>query len=874
MNALMDAVRAGRIAEVADLLDGMTDAERRACFPELKALRKELRPNLWSERGQRILPALHLAGAACQTGAAAVANWLAATDFTWASASPARLVDALADRDLAWIADVAHRLARRPVSARIPFDLMTGLVRLSACPVPTTDAYLQGWLRHIGSSWARSGSLADRLRQEPQLAELVAALFEVDDIGSVLGWIAGEGANSWPASLARLTEDGTLDRKPMLDGCVARLLRGGRASDVRVFLQLLQALAPTREEERERVADWTALAADAASPVAGHAQSLLAGLALDGELPPRRLAEMSRAVLFRTEKKLLRAQLVLLGKVLAQDASGVDALLPALAQALGHPDSEVRERAVKLVERHAPRIGDPGVREVLVAGAEQAGPLLHARVAEALGRVPVTTQGYEEVLPPVPVPLRLAPAPESAAELAEEVGALLAGPADDVLAFERTLDGLVRHAHRDPGTLREALRPVVSRLSWFGTGTVHASGFLGDRHLELVLAALLHRTPGAGFGTPLQDPLSGAGCVHSPLGRAFNARIWEIADLVHADPPPFLLSTPTWSTGILEPDELVARLDAYRELGARVAPADFAQALLRVRRQDRAAAGAAAARAAALGTAEGTRLARWLTADGPALPPVRRRTAGPRVLLESGELAELQEDFPPDFPPLGRPVTVYSERWRCYHWDADLRPHWTALLPEHRELVALRLLRDFSSLAVDDTRGAAGILPRLAESDGAAGPALHLGIAYALGARHEEDRFAAVDALLVLATREQLDAERLGADLGELVHRGAVKPARLVESVRTAAATGANATVWDILRHTLPALLGGLAGDLPPAPPRGLADLLAVAADCAERSGARGEVPHLAQTAGRRGSSRLLAQARRLRSALVPDVAA
>jgi hypothetical protein len=874
MSSLMDAVRAGRIAEAASLLDGMTDAERRDAFPELKALRKELRPDRWSDRGQRILPALHLAGAACQTGAAAVANWLAATDFLWASASPARLIDALADRDLSWIADVTHRLARRPVSARVPFELMTGLVRLAACPVPTTDAYLQGWLRHVGSTWARLGSLSDRLRQEPQLAELVAALFEIDDIGSVLGWIAGEGHNSWPASLARLTEDGTLDRKSMLDGCVARLLRGGRASDVRVFLQLLQALAPTPQEERERVADWTALVADAASPVAGHAQSVLAGLALAGELPPRRLAEMSEAVLFRTEKKLLRAQLVLLGKVLAQDASGVDALLPALAQALGHTDSEVRERAVKLVERHAPRIGDPEVREVLLAGAEQAGPVLRARVAEALGGVPVPTQGYEEALPPVPVPLRLAPVAQSAAELAEEVGALLAGGADDMVAFERTLDGLVRHAHRDPRALREALEPVVSRLSWFTADTVHASSFFGHRHLELVLAGLLRKSPGEGFRTALQDPLSGAGCVHSPLGRAFNARIWEIAHRVHADPPPFLLSTPTWSTGILEPDELVTRLGSYRQLGVRVAPADFAQALLRVRRQDRTAAGTAAERAAALGTPEGTRLAQWLTADGPALPPVRRRTAGPRVLLESGELAELQQDFPPDFQPLGRPVTVYQERWRCYHWDADLRPHWTALLPERRELVAIRLLRDFSSLAVDDTRGAAGILPRLAESDGAAGPALHLGVAYALGARHEEDRLAAVDALLVLAARGQLDAERLGADLGELMGRGAVKPVRLVESVRTAAATGANSTVWEILRHTLPALLAGLAGDRPPAPPRGLADLLALAADCAERAGARGEVPHLAQTARRGGSSRLVAQARRLRSTLVTEVAA
>ncbi|WAZ20102.1 DUF6493 family protein [Streptomyces cinnabarinus] len=873
MSSLMDAVRAGRIAEVVNLLDGMTDSERRLCVPELKALRKELGADRWSERGRRVLPSLHLAGAACQTGAAAVATWVGATDFLWAPASPKRLIDILADRDLDWIADVTHRLARRPTSARVPFELMTGLVQLSACPVPTTDAYVQGWLMHVSGDWARVGSLADRLRQEPRLAELVAALFEIDDIGQTFGWVAGDGRNSWPASLTRLAEEGALDRKSLLDGCVARLLRGGRPADVRVFLRLLQALAPTTEEQRERVADWTALAADAASPVAAYAQTLLAGLAVTGELPPRRLAEMSEAVLFRPEKTLVRAQLVLLGKVLAQDASGADTLLPALSQALGHPDSEMQERAVKLVERHASKVSEQGVRDELSAAAEQLSPVLRSRVAEALGVVREAAQEYEEILPPVPMPVRLAPAPPSAAELAEEVGALLAA-GDDVSAFERTLDGLVRHAHSDPDTLRRALEPVASRLPWSAADTVHPNDFYGHRHLELVLAAVLRKTPPESYHAPLQDPLSVGGCVHSPLGRAFNARIWEIARRVRADPPPFLLSTPTWHTGLIEPEVLVDRLDVYRAADVRVIAADFAQALLRVRRQDRAASVAAAERAAALDTPEGTRLAQWLTADGPALPTARRRVAGPRVLLEFGELDELQRDFPPDFHPLGRPVTVYGDRWHCYHWDGGLRPHWSALLPERPELIAVRLLRDLSDIAIDNDRGAAEILPRLAESGGEAGPALHLGVAYGLGARHEEDRLAAVDAVLVLAARGQLDAERLGTDLGELVGSGAVKPSRLVESVRTAAATGASATVWEILRHTLPALLADQSGERPATPPRGLPDLLAVAADCAERSGARGDVPHLSRTADRRGSSRLLAQARRLRSTLVAEVAA
>lgn len=48
-------------------------------------------------------------------------------------------------------------------------------------------------------------------------------------------------------------------------------------------------------------------------------------------------------------------------------------------------------------------------------------------------------------------------------------------------------------------------------------------------------------------------------------------------------------------------------------------------------------------------------------------------------------------------------------------------------------------------------RGAVGFLPALAESAGEVGGATHLALAYGLGARHPEDRTAAVDALLVLA---------------------------------------------------------------------------------------------------------------------------
>ncbi|WP_405857068.1 DUF6493 family protein [Streptomyces sp. NBC_01515] len=887
MSSLMEAVRAGRTAEAVGLLDGLTDAERRSFLPELRELRKELRKAPWEEPSRRAYPALHAAGAACETGAAAVATWIAAADMRWSRSSPALLIHILGDRDTAWLADVTQRLAGRPASADVPYELMAGLVRLSGCQVPTTDAYVRGWVEHISYLRQLGNTLLDRLRMDPHLAELVHAVFETEDIGSPLEWSSTEGPNSWVDALAQLTAEGVLDRKRTVDACVARLLRGGTTLDNRVFLRVLKALALTRDEERERIADWLALASDAVSMVASHAQSVLGSLALERELTPRRLAEMSDAVLFRPEKKLVRAQLVLLGKVLARDASAAGEVLPALAQAFGHEDADVQERALKLVERHLKKVDSPEVRAELAASADQLIPTLRARAVETLGAGPVTAASmvYEEMLPPAPEPARLAPAPESAVELAEELGVLMATEGD-VATFERTLDGLVRHAYRDRDALLEALGPVVARRWWADDApgypqrtddhfsrSHHAFGSTAYA-LDLLLATLLDRVRTVTLHEGTRHDHRGRECGHTALTRAFDARLWEVAYRLRAEPLPFLLSTPSWSTGLLEPDELVNRLDAYRRLGARVSEADFGQALLRVRREDRAAAAAAAERAAALGTAEGTRLARWLTSESPALPLSRRRTAGVRVVVELGELLDLQEDFPAEFRALGKPVTAYGDRWYCYHWTQDVQRHWLAILPERRELVAARLVRDVSTAALDDTRGAAAVLPLLAESEGVAGQATHLCLAYGLGARHPEDRLAAVDALLVLAARGQLDVDRLGADLGELVRSGAVKPSRLAESVRTGAATGANATIWGILRHTLAALLADLDGDAKPAHARGLGDLLAVAAECAERSGARGELPYLAQTAARSGSSRLVTQARRLRSALGAEVAA
>ncbi|MET9432195.1 DUF6493 family protein [Streptomyces sp. NPDC003036] len=876
---LLKAVRAGRRDDVPALVKGLDPAGRKAALAELKELRKELRGwdwDRWQER-RHISRALLVAGAGCHTGAAAASAWIGARDLRdWERLPTGMLLDLLADRETGWLGDVAHRLAGRAATAEEDYPLIHELVRLSGCAVPVTDGYVHGWADAV----AQRGILA-ALRTDPYVRALVPRLFETTELPSTLTW----RSDDWQAGLVALADEGVVERAVLIDACVARLLRGAKPGAVRFFLDLLRQLKPTADEERARKADWMGMAADGPSTVAAHAQEVLGRLSEAGDLSARELAEVSGAVLFRTEKKLVRAQLVLVGKALRRGgADAADELLPAIAEAFGHPDTGVQERVLKLVARHLSEV-DEDTRAGLAEAAVLLGPAHRAAAAELFGEVfseafPAAGEAepYEELLPPAPQDRRVAPAADGLPELVEDVAVLLKS-GDDVIGVERALDGLVRYAYRDREALREALLPLVADLWWYGRDSQFMQYL---QPLDIVVGTVVGKVTTGHLHAALRaEPAHD--CVHRALDRLPLVRAQEAAVTLLKGKTPYLLAVPTWHTGAVDPGELVERLRGYQQLGVAPGDIDFAQALLRVRRSGPEAA-RAAEDAARLGTPTGERLARWLTAKELWAPAVRGVAEGQapvddwfrwtrllprRIVLRTDRDPGALRDFPPAFRVLES--TPSDDGRRCYHWSGA-SPHWTAVLPEDRERLATWLL-PLAAAATDDLRGGTSLLAPLAEAGGEAGPALHLALATGLGARYAEDRLVAVDALLVLAARGELDAVRLGGDLAELVRLGTVKPNRLADSVRTSAATGAYATTWAVLASALPGMVDG--GE----PVRGLGEILAVAADCVERCGAvpadgshgpvpRGPIPGLDALAARRGSSQLVTQAKRLARAL------
>ncbi|WP_228979150.1 DUF6493 family protein [Streptomyces sp. DH12] len=870
MTELPDAVRQGRFRDVPAVVRGLSPADRAAALRGLKALRAEVRDWGWDrwDEGCAAQRALLVAGAACHDDAAAAAGWIAARDLRrWVPVPYEQVVEAVADRDRAWLGDVAHRLARRSATARDDYPLIHELVRRAGCAVPRTDGYLHGWV----DSLSRHGARPD-LASDPQAPDLVPRLFETVGAAQALVW-----RKEWTDALAALPATGTVARTVLVDGCVARLLLGGRQADLRFFLGLLTALEPTADEEAAHTADWAALAAQAPSPVAGHALEVLSRLAEAGRLPVRQAAEASASVLFRPEKKLVRAQLSLLARILRDDAGAAGELLPVVAELFGHEDTGMQEQALGLVGRHLGAV-DADVRRALAGtAADLLSPVHRAAAVDVFGDLPEPAGAdgpYEELLPPAPERGRVAPAPRALPELVGDLAEALRPGDPDPIGVERVLAGLVRHAHTDPAALREALTALLPGLWW------QRETRLGPDRLEglhLVLAALLGRVDPGDLRRALRRQAGPEVCAGERLALVWLARTQEAALRVLTEPLPFLLATPTWHTGSVDAGELVARLAEYRRLDARPAECDLAQALLRVERTGPGAAAAAEA-AGALGTRAGDRLAAWLAGPAPYGPgtrvpteaarPGRAREAGrppvvPVAVATPGRPA-LCAGLPPALRALAEPFAGTDDRCSCRGPVTGLQ---LTVLPEDRETLAAWLLPRVARATETEEPDGARWLPVLAEAGGEAGPSLHLAVAYGLGARHSEDRLAAVDALLVLATRGELDAARLGRDLAELVRLGTVKVNRLADAVRTAAATGAYATVWTVLGAALPTLLTG--GE----PPRGLGELLAVGGDCAERCGDARHLPGgppegLAEVAARRGSTRLAVQARRLAQAL------
>ncbi|MFI5842178.1 DUF6493 family protein [Catenuloplanes sp. NPDC051500] len=825
--ALLEAAESGDLDRVLALLPAMDRAARRSVVGRLTRAYKALDDAGRDGRIGNRRDATAIAALGCQTEPAATATFI----LRMRRVSPNvayRCMSVLADRDPAWLGDLAHRLAaslRVPQAGRLYVDrensdlfaLVQELVRASGTAAPDGEAYAAAWGRSVWRYPREVARELAELRSDPHTPVLIPRLLELTGFGVQLD------QNDWGGEIAALAESGHLDRGVLLDRAAGRLLTGGRPAEMRGFWTFLDALAPTEDELAAMTADWVRLTASADSPVAVRAQAILQRLSEAGRLDTGALAEASRDVLLRPEKVLVRAQLKMLAAALRRTPADAAELLPVIAVAFGHEDSALQQAAWKLVAPHVPPAGDP-----LRAELAEAATLLTPDLAARTGLI-AAAASVVDALPPVSSPGRLAPAPATVVELAQEVAALVAlrgdhaAPADR----ERVLDGLVRHAYRDREKLAAELRQVTRKR-------------LPHDRIHEALAAVLDGTE------PSTEPLRGVArchghsrCAICVFHAAWTVRVREAASAILTTPVPYLLATPAWENGAVDPDELLERLTGYARDGVRAGHADLDQALLRVRLPEPAGRARLSAAATALGTPDAVRYARWLDGGG--------ITAGRTPELPPARLPALDDGFSEPFTLFGTGLGSGCH----YHEERGPLPRWLAVLPVHREHLAAQINHygDREEFWPD--------LPLLVEADGPAGLAVTTLVARAIAGATSRTVVSIVDAVLQLTARGEFDAAGCGALFADR---------RLAPDWQTVlgevARAGAHATVWAVLSAALPALL---AAD---ERPHRFNAVLSLAADCAARSGATGAMPGLDALADSGGSSQTVKQARRLRDVL------
>ncbi|GAA3129463.1 DUF6493 family protein [Streptosporangium carneum] len=845
--AVGERVRAGDVDGTLALVTALDADDRKALAAELPryVAERSRRTNSW-EWSNELSPLL-MAGAACLSGSAAVTSWLFRREFRWRRVDRREtelLLRILRTRPETWQAETARRMAGRlrPSDLR-HWPIVATLVRELGVEPPDGDAFMVGWLRTVQEH------AVDRVADDPLLPRLAPRIFQTDSLGEVL-------LSSQIEAIACLVDRGALDRAAVVDGVVGRLLGDG-PSALPALAWLHDRLRLDLDESAERAKDYVRLLPVAPLPVAEMALTQLREVEAAGRLEGDLFEEAAEALAFRPEKKLLRAAVAWIGDVVRRTPGHTDTGLRALSVVFGQETLAAQERAVRLAVKLAGQAGESGRAAIRDAAAGL--PVeLREQVSTAYGEVVA-------VSPPAPPVLVVGVAPAapppvaSPGELAHELVAVDWRVRPE--QFERILAGLVEWAHREPDALRAELRPW-----WhpFSPGSFGYHDYVSDERMDDLLrrAALAFASPEDSralselFASARRRNRHGE---QAPFDRVVQRRAHEVIERLEAgDVLPVLLATPTSGTGHLDPEVLLERLQQVEAAGARVPPADFQQALLRL---PRSVDPAAAARAASLTSDAGRTLAAWLNGGGLPDPVVtcgieRQRSRwygawarGPRATVRPAT---------PDLPELVRELCAQDlERDSGLSFQLDW---WPLVMPSHRDVVAAHLLETLPVL-IEDSDGQVAALARLAQGDGPVGAATAYALACGMGHRDPAERASATEALLTLAARGQVPAADLGRAVTELVREDIVKLNRVTAVLDDAARAGAHAAVWAVIAGTLPGLLPAQ-GDRPRA---GLADLLAAGARAAELAGARADIPELAAVAARGGSSRVVQEARRLR---------
>lgn len=581
MAGVLDQVRAGNLEAVRAASRSLDQSDRRPLAPSALSLLRKIRQAYIGQVLKRPWPYGDDKESVLTSARVLVLATISPGDLRklgfWGVPPDDLAFEVLSQRRDAAAALVDAIANQRPTRWNSRFALIRRVVRAGVIDRPSNPGYI---LAMINGLETRDLTVYKALKADPALLEHeVWRLFEVEGAGDTS--LAAHDKYSpeqrnWAWALTRLSAEGQLPKRRLLDASLAALRRDFAPFRAGWFSRFHEALNPTPEERHEREAEYVGLLTSPVPATVSFAvQALRAGGSIsDGAAERLSPALQSRAV------STVRAAIGLLpksevGAVVAANAlpqatrDGQRALL-AFISGLGRPD---------------PRVAD------LVSAAMPALAPSLRNEARKLSGVRTTAEPDQprstrfQTIPEPPGNTDLAQPVQSVPELVELLARLLEG-IESVHDLERAIDGVSRLCDRGVDTLRE-LAPVHRRAQKVITDT-GGRPFSGTSPRADVAGLVVAWSTGeAPPVPPLREsrlgfiPVKGQRPRRSVLGF-LSYRVLEVAArAAHGRAEP-ILSFPTNLGGAIDPETLALRRDDLRRRGIKPGDADAIQAALRV----------------------------------------------------------------------------------------------------------------------------------------------------------------------------------------------------------------------------------------------------------------------------------------------------
>ena len=826
-SALERAIRRNDSTAVAQLYRGAGEADRKATRPLLAALRKEQaeywRTGRWPGRpfADFALDTAMLATAPSAEGAARVLRW---------GDHPGRL-DVILDREVSWLPALVALLTRVAMSAEsgreeVPWEVVDALLARCGLTHLDTPDYALNLLRRQDPRLDAQAQLA----VDAALPGILLRALESDRMHDavVSEWLnaAAKGQERrWAVIAADWAARGVLDRDELHRRLVAALVRGGMQPHLRAVLWILEELVATPAEVEGLLREYLALLDSRQAFVAVHA--LRAVRRLDAAVPLEAATVVDACVrlLARADASLPQSALTWLGALSRRAPSSADAIARAAAVGLGHPKRAVQEKTLALLTGLGP-LGDAAASDVAWA--------LEGVDATVRGADPATVVGRLPELPiaaPV-LPLEPIGSPDELVDLVRRVTTIGFEFGDE----ERLVAGFAAYGSWLQGASRAE---VLTERDWLPDLLEELRGGLAETSRGVV-STLKRLAPR-----------------HRADARAMVVRAREVATALRAGKATALVAFPRDASGILDPDRLLQNLARAAAENRSIPRVDLEAAWLRL---PLGLGDDYRERVAALDGPDAQWLAGELAAGALPAPALRH-------LYRDHNRRGSYHRFTGEWPGVaGRGGALLRRIGRLdgvTQYVGGEESSTVTLTPTQRELLSAHHLRELSGW---EGRGVlVQPLTLLPHQQGAVGQVTHVTLAAGAAQEDAATRAATLDATLGLLAAGDLEGEAAGPHWAELLTSGEYRLTRWTRHLRDVAGSslaGARYT-WGVQRHVLATLLpadtSGRAG---------VADLVGLAAEAALVTGATGSISGLDEVADRTGRSRIVTEARRLRSVL------